>query len=207
MHDPMVVAFEIVRPLPRRSRPPVGKSTRWKIGRSRFWTLAGRELYWPPLITVWHNEPHGRDAGQVCKHYRRWRDPDGQWQSKLQRSWRFHIHHWSIQVHPLQTLRRRLLTRCEWCNGRSAKSDPVNVSHQWDGPRGRWWQGEPGLYHRDCSAISSAHANCICHDPVLEQGTYGRCARCNLHRPFGMTEEKLTHARDLASIPTGARNR
>jgi len=60
MHDPMVVAFEIRRPWPRRRR------------------LVGRR-YWPALITIWHVEPNGHDSGEVCKHSHRWQEPDGTW--------------------------------------------------------------------------------------------------------------------------------
>jgi hypothetical protein len=131
----------------------------------------------------------------------------GEWRTKVLHGWRFHVHHWKIQVHSLQALRRRLLTRCAWCGGRSRKGDLVNVSHSWDGPRGRWWQGEPGLYHQDCSAISGAHSTCICEHPVLEHEGYGRCARCNAYRAWGMTDENLTQARELRKIPAGERDR
>lgn len=177
MHDPLVVAFEIKRPWPRSYSAK---------------TIDGREVpahrYWPSLITVWHREPGGHDSGDICKRRRR-----------------CHVHHWKIQIHSLQALRRRLLTRCAWCGGRSRKGDQVNVSHSWDGPRGHWWQGEPGLYHGDCSAISAAHATCVCEDPVLEYDGYGRCARCNAYRAWGASEEQLTRARELQKIPHGQR--
>ncbi|MEU3254990.1 hypothetical protein, partial [Streptomyces sp. NPDC006997] len=32
--------------------------------------------------------------------------------------------------------------------GRDRKGDAVNISHQWGGPRGRWWQGEQGLFRQ-----------------------------------------------------------
>lgn len=179
MHDPLVVAFEIRRPRPKTSRPRNTDGTPVKPIR-----------YWPSLVTVWHREPGGHDSGTVCK-----------WDTR----WRFHVHHWRIQVPPLQELRRRLLTRCAWCGGRHRKGDAVNVSHSWDGPRGRWWQGEPGLYHGDCSAVASAHATCVCESPVLEHDGYGQCARCGKSRSFGTTEERLTRARELAVIPEGSR--
>lgn len=153
MHDPMVVAFDIRRPWPRRS--DYGKSSpRWSF-RGCFWQIAGRRYYWPSMVTIWHVEPGGHDSGEVCKHYTRAQDPDtGKWTTTYLRGWRWHVHHWRIQVQPLQALRRRALTRCAGCHGRSTKANPVNTSHQWDGPRGRWWQGEPDLYHQACS---SAH--------------------------------------------------
>lgn len=190
MHDPDVVAFEIRRPWPRWHEP---RTVEGRFVPGYFW--------WPPLVTVWHREPGGRDSGTVCQHYRTWER-----ESAPSHAWRFHVHHWKIQIHAAQTLRRRLLTRCAWCHGRHRKGDPVNVSHSWDGPRGRWWQGEPGLYHHDCSAISSAHATCVCDVPVPEHGNHGRCAVCDRFRPFGMTEENLARARELSAIPTGARH-
>lgn len=150
MHDPQVVAFEIVRPWPRHSSMRSGKAEepRWSFRYPhakgwwdvrprmvrRFWTLAGREFYWPALVTVWHCEPGGHDALTVCEHASRWR---------------WHVHHWRIQVHMVQRIRRALLTRCEEC-GR--KGSP-NHSFQWDSERTPLWKGEKGLYHRECSEL------------------------------------------------------
>ncbi|MFE2485999.1 hypothetical protein ACFXGR_22415 [Streptomyces mirabilis] len=191
MHDPLTVAFEIRRPWPQvadwRTEQAARTGTRWRID-SPFWVLAGRGLYFPSLITIWHRDPSGYDH-TTCRRT----------------NWRLHIHHWKLQIIPLQTLRRRLLTRCAWCNGRSTKTDSVNHSHSWDGPRGRWWQGEPGLFHADCSAIKLAHSTCVCEVPVLDSGNYGRCAVCDRFRPFGFTDANLARTRDLHSIPPGGR--
>jgi hypothetical protein len=184
MHDPEVVAFTLLRPWPQRQSRPFGKS-RWRF-HGHFWNIAGIGLYWPSLITVWHVEPGGRDSGEVCKHHRRWRDENDEWQSVPIRSWRWHVHHWRIQVHPLQHLRRWALTRCEWCHGRSRKGDVANFSHQWDPDKGRWWRGERGLYHKDCSDIATAHRVCLCGVGPWEHGTggqpYGLCASCGKYR-------------------------
>lgn len=230
MHDPFVVAFEIPRPWPQRSTLSAApdRSVRWRIrlhhdhvpsceddpphkagarpwwrprSYSKFWRLAGRDFYWPALITVWHREPGGHDALTVCRE--RKQRPDGTW--KLTNGWRWHIHHWRLQVPPLQEARRRLLTRCAWCGGRSRKADPVNVSHSWDGPRGRWWRGEPGLFHMDCSAIHSAHATCVCERPIFDYDGWGTCARCSKVRSYGRTEEQLARVRELQKIPAGQR--
>ncbi|WP_405888815.1 hypothetical protein OG762_36660 [Streptomyces sp. NBC_01136] len=191
MHDPLTVAFEIRRPWPKpdkwKTEHSARTGTRWQFNGA-FWVVAGRGLYFPGLITVWHRDPSGYDD-TTCRSER----------------WRLHVHHWKIQIRPLQELRRRLLTRCSWCNGRHRKGDPVNVSHSWDGPRSRWWQGEPGLFHADCSSIKHAHATCVCDVPVLEHDNYGRCAVCDRFRPFGFTDANLARARDLHSIPTGGR--
>jgi hypothetical protein len=194
MHDPLTVAFEIRRPWPKgeawKTEQAARTGTRWQIN-GVFWVLDGRGLYFPPLITVWHRDPSGYDS-TTCAIY-----PG--------RMWRFHVHHWRLQVHPLQQWRRRLLTRCAWCGGRSVKGDAVNVSHSWDGPRARWWQGERGLFHRDCSSIERAHATCVCTRPVLDHDIYGKCARCDRFRPFGFTDANLARARDLQTVPPGGR--
>jgi hypothetical protein len=194
MHDPLTIAFEIRRPWPQtadwRTKQAARDGIRWRIG-DPYWVLAGRGLYFPGLITIWHCDPSGYDD-TTCPTY-----PGN--------AWRMHVHHWRIQLHPYQRLRRRLLTRCTWCGGPSVKGDTVNVSHQWDGPRERWWQGEKGLFHVDCSAIKTAHATCVCDQPVLEHDDYGQCARCNRSRPFGMTDENLARTRELSAIPDGGR--
>jgi hypothetical protein len=213
MHDPMVVAHEIRRPWPSRSSFSNGERrwqiryswatwrTLWKPGTYRaFWTLAGREFFFPALVVVWHVEPGGRDCGEVCKHWRTKRDG----QRVPDRRWKWHIRHWKLQFPPLQALRRSLLTRCAWCGGRSRKGDQVNCSHQWDGPRGKWWHGEPGLFHADCSSIERAHATCLCADPLLSNGDYGRCAFCGKFRAWRQRGEDAT--RTLASVPAGQRD-
>jgi hypothetical protein len=191
MHDPLTVAFEIRRPWPEtadwRTKQAAREGIRWRFG-SPFWVIAGRGLYFPPLITIWHRDPSGYDD-VTCRGT----------------NWRLHVHHWKLQIHPLQHLRRRLLTRCAWCGGRSVKGDRVCVSDSWDGPRARWWQGERGLFHADCSSIKRAHSTCVCDAPVLEHGNYGRCAVCDRFRPCGFTDANLARARDLHSIPQGGR--
>lgn len=200
MHDPMTVAFEIRRPWPQRSSfQKRAKEDRWKIRWSAFWTIAGVEYYWPGLITVWHVDPSGFDSNEDCPYSGRW-----QW----------HVHHWKLQIHPLQHFRRWALTRCEWCGGRSRKGDYVNISQQWDRDKGHWWKGERGLFHQDCSSISSAHNQCVCHlhmggpwESNLSGCPYGQCATCGKYRGW----EKETTPRDdanrlMQSIPEGMRD-
>ncbi|MBP2583035.1 hypothetical protein J3A78_003513 [Streptomyces sp. PvR006] len=230
MHDPLTVAFEIRRPWPQPSPLPSTSdaSARWRIrlhhdcgtwcadepphregarpwwkpsSYSPFWRLNGRDYYWPSWVTVWHREPKGHDGLSVCG--RRVQRRDGTW--RFARSWRWHVHHYKIQLCFYQNLRRRLLTRCSWCGGRSVKGDQVNVSHSWDGPRGRWWQGEKGLFHGDCSSVSCAHSTCVCEAPELGGRTYGKCAACALFRPFGISAAALAHNRDLQAVPRGGR--
>jgi hypothetical protein len=202
MHDPQVVAFEIRRPWPQRSRMYRKSSTRWKAGASPFWVLAGREYYWPGLITVWHVDPSGYDAFQDCPRTSKW-----QW----------HVNHWKLQIHPLQHFRRWALTRCEWCSGRSRKGDLVNHSQQWHNEKSPWWKGERGLFHEDCSSISSAHRQCVCDtdkggpwDSELSGYAYGNCASCGKFRGW-QSEDRRDNPRDeahriLQSIPVGERD-
>ncbi|MFD4830113.1 hypothetical protein ACFWPV_09700 [Streptomyces uncialis] len=140
MHDPLTVAFKIRSPWPR----PAAYSTqlaarsgiRWRLRRYHAPVIAGRAYRFPTLITVWHRDPSGHDD-TTCR--------------TSGRAWRFHIHHWRYQLHPYQQLRRRLLTRCHICGGRSTKARPVNVGtwgRKQDAP---WWRGETGLAHRDCA--------------------------------------------------------
>jgi hypothetical protein len=211
MHDPMVVAFEIRRPWPSRHSHPIGKA-RWRF-KGSFWTLAGHAFYWPSVITVWHVEPLGRDSGTVCKHYRREQLPDGTWKATILRGWRWHIHHWHIQVSPYQAARRWLLTRCEWCGGKSRKRDRANVSHSWHHEKTRWWRGEAGLFHHDCSSVATAHRTCVCLEPIFEHDlggvAYGTCARCLKFRAWHKSgqDDGLRATRILAAIPSGRRDK
>ena len=157
----------------------------------RPWPKAGNASgfrYWPPLVTVWHREPGDADALSVCKHAGRWK---------------LHVHHWRLQFPPLQELRRHLLTRCGWCGGRSRKGDYVNVANSWDGPRGRWWQGEPGQFHMDCSSVKRSHGLCFCDNPPLGQGDYGQCSFCGFSRAWRQIPDEAD--RLLASLPRGGR--
>jgi len=64
---------------------------------------------------------------------------------KTRRPWwkhpRYHVHHWQIQFHPWQRLRRYLFERCAYCGGRFVKGSPhVRVEE---------------LYHGRCLASQS----------------------------------------------------
>lgn len=79
----------------------------------------------------------------ICRHERPWwRHPKWHW-------W-----HWRIQVHPLQRLRRWLLTRCEVCGGRFTRGQCAVGN--WDSPPRRWFEsfrGERGLRHSECDNV------------------------------------------------------
>lgn len=226
MHDPDVVAFDIPAPALRRVRlPGLPVNPRWGILARRrtdpenvgervypWWRPRGYQLHLGghryrslTLATIWHREPGGRDSGEICKHYSRDQQPDGTWTTTVLHGWRWHVHHWRIQVGALQALRRRLLTRCAWCAGRSREGDPVNNSPSWDGERGPWWRGERDLFHASCMSVSSAHQSCTCPAPVLDHDTWGTCARCNLRRSHGRTDAQTIRLRELKQCGTGER--
>lgn len=102
---------------------------------------SGKFRYWPPLITVWHRDPSGFDD-KTCHTY-----PG--------KAWRLHVHHWRLQIHPYQQARRRLLTRCSICGGRSKPGHVVNLQ-QGNREPSPWWRGEKGLCHMDCAGLRIA---------------------------------------------------
>jgi hypothetical protein len=199
MHDPMTVAFTIRRPWPEARKGRKLSEKRWSVSWSPFWNVAGVEYYWPSFITVWHVDPSGFDSNEDCPY-------SGNWQ--------WHVHHWKIQIHPLQQFRRWALTRCEWCGGRSRKGDYVNISHQWDREKGPWWKGERGLFHSDCSSISSAHNQCACHldlggpwENNLSGCPYGLCGTCGKHRGWQSEHTPRDDMnRLMQTIPVGGRD-
>lgn len=85
------------------------------------------------------------------------------WIERKRQPWwkhpRWHIRHWEIQVHPWQNLRRWLLTRCCRCGKRFGYGESP-VSSSWDSPPLRWFRGEVGLYHMDCSRPGASNAAC-----------------------------------------------
>lgn len=186
MHDPKVVAWEIVLPIPRRgyfhndARKP--DDYRWgtrrrtrtnpeNLGepvypwyRLKAWKpfrIAGRALRLWPVGTIWHNEPGGKDALTVCRN--RITNDDGEF-VRFTTGWRWHIHHWSFQWFFEQRLRRFLFERCKEC-GRRYPWGYAPVSHSWGEPKSRWFKVEGRAYHHECSALRSLRAS---HDE-LEQ--------------------------------------
>lgn len=231
MHDPMVVAWEIHLPIPHFRWKQYRSGPRNQFTRRRrtndenrgepvypWWrpcgynvTVLGRQVKMRDLVTIWHVEPGGRDSGEVCKHYVRWQDEDGTWHHRMIRSWRWHVRHWSVQIHPWGRFCRWAFTRCAWCGGRSTNRDPVNCSHHWEGPRKKhWWQSEPELFHADCSSVHSAHRACLCDDPLLRQGDYGTCLLCGGGRAWRPKDADYSLADEATrlikeQVPVGGR--
>lgn len=125
------------------------------------WRGVTRSWYLPSVITIWHRDPETDGTDSSCRnHYRRrWREASkdpGRWVQREFWAWcmrrydRWHIHHWRIQVRPIQNLRRWAFTRCAGCGERLPYGYSPISSH-WDSPRReRWWSSEVGLWHHEC---------------------------------------------------------
>ncbi len=77
------------------------------------------------------------------------------WVLREDRPWwkhpKYHIHHWKIQIHFYDSLRRRLFTRCTFCGKPFINESPF--SNQWNTPKIKWFKSEEGLYHEGCLKI------------------------------------------------------
>jgi len=70
---------------------------------------------------------------------------------------RWHVKHWKLQCHPLQTLQRWLFSRCAGC-GKRFQWGYSPTSSQWEGTGPRWFWSERGVYHQECYPVNSAPA-------------------------------------------------
>lgn len=77
------------------------------------------------------------------------------WTQPWYRHPRWHVWHWRFQVHPWQTLRRWLFSRCSHC-GKQFPWGYSPVSHTWESERPKLFRGERGVYHSECSGHSPA---------------------------------------------------
>lgn len=192
----MHVAFEIVRPWPRVHRTHLETYARRRATGARFLQIGCRQFW---NIGRWelYFEPAITVWANTGANGRRWR----------------------VRFPILRDLRRKVLTRCEWCGGRSRKGDYVNVHGNVEYSSKRWWRGERGLYHGDCSSIAHAKTVCLCGDEGgpwehdLGGYAYGRCAACAKYRGWLSPDERTSPTypglhtnRLMAAIPDGQRD-
>jgi hypothetical protein len=78
----------------------------------------------------------------VLRNYLRFRRP---WY----RHPRWHLHHWSIQIHTIQQLKRWLWSRCAACGERFSYGESP-VCTQWESEGPQWFRGETAVYHGAC---------------------------------------------------------
>jgi hypothetical protein len=62
---------------------------------------------------------------------------------------RWHIHHWEIQIHPIQNFKRWAFSRCAGCGGRFSWGYSVTTT-QWESDGPQWFRSEQNVYHSHC---------------------------------------------------------
>lgn len=63
---------------------------------------------------------------------------------------RWHVHHWKLQIHVTQQLKRWLFSRCASCGGRFTYGYSP-TSHSWYGTGPRWFRSERDVHHSECA--------------------------------------------------------
>jgi hypothetical protein len=118
--------------------------------RSRLCLLPGYHTN-DPEDGEWYRQRNSEEffvmLGSILAHRRRrwWQHP------------RWHLHHWKVQVHPIQAFKRWAWSRCCKCGGRFPWGASV-VSNSWHSKGPQWFQGETDIYHADCSRPESSVA-------------------------------------------------
>jgi hypothetical protein len=77
------------------------------------------------------------------------------WTRPWYRHPRWHVWHWRIQVRSVQAFKRWAFSRCSEC-GRRFTWGYAPTSGNWDSEGPRWFRGEPGVYHSECSHVMYA---------------------------------------------------
>lgn len=70
---------------------------------------------------------------------------------------RWHLHHWRLQVHFIQSLKRWLFSRCAGCGERFPWGFAPSCT-QWDSDGPRWFRGEKHCYCKKCGGPAVAAA-------------------------------------------------
>lgn len=183
MHDPMTVAWEIVRPWPKCHNMTSPRKrwefryrwARWWVpweGWMRFWVVFGVTLYWPPLVTVWHVEPNNRDTRP---------HPCGT------KRWRWHVHHWRVRIIPWRDLRHRF-DRCGECGRRMNKAVRIGVG--WHDRR---------VIHRECSELRQRRAMCTEREHLIRQVFAAYRLAADVDEPDAL--ERLRRLPDADGLP------
>lgn len=80
------------------------------------------------------------------------------WILRNERPWwrhpKWHVHHWKLQIHPIQQFKRWAFSRCCKCGKRFRWGESVTTTN-WhsDGPR--WFRSEPDIFHSNCDGEGS----------------------------------------------------
>lgn len=182
MYDPSTVAFTIRYPWPwprqkclgERKAPRAPLITVWHQDPERDGSDDSCDWSWRRLSAdesraahnLWDNETDNlRVYLRHLGNYDRSTLLECQWQRARRfyrpRPWyrhpRWHLHHWRLQLHPLQHLKRWLWSRCARCGKRfSWGYAPLALS--WAGSGPRWFRGEVGVVHHHCGQSVAASA-------------------------------------------------
>lgn len=71
---------------------------------------------------------------------------------------RWHIHHWKLQVHPLESLKRWMFTKCCKCGRRFCYGE-TGCTSNWESKGPRWFVGEKNLMCSTCSPTVENKSN------------------------------------------------
>lgn len=129
----------------RAMKNTFNKKVAWQYGTE----LSNKEFqhilqlaYNPVDNFQWHMKGIMEDGEKGAKHFEEFVLLVYRCFRKYYRPWykhpRWHIHHWSIQFHPLQNLKRRYWDKCCKCGKRGFKSSAIG---DWDGNR---------IWHQHC---------------------------------------------------------
>lgn len=79
---------------------------------------------------------------------------------------RWHIHHWELQIHPIQEFKRWAFSRCCKC-GKGFSYGSSVCSGSWNSVGPRWFKSEENIYHSDCGnvSVSSGDSKTLCQTP------------------------------------------
>lgn len=77
---------------------------------------------------------------------------------------RWHVHHWKLQIHPLENFKRWAFSRCCKC-GKGFKWGQSVCTNSWNGTGPLWFRSEKDIYHDDCNAphrspVASSESTC-----------------------------------------------
>lgn len=105
-----------------------------------------------------HTSSPGVDAETAYAHFRAFWRLLGQYTRPWYLHPRWHIHHWKIQVHSLQTFKRWAFSRCAKCRKGFAWGESP-TSHSWHSTGPRWFRSETDIFHNACDGHGGVRAD------------------------------------------------
>lgn len=118
------------------------------------------EALWD-METLLDNSPHYPDSPEHQAFQPLKRAVRAALRPESRRWWRhprWHVHHWKVQIHTVQSLKRWLFSRCCRC-GKGFRWGEAPVSGNWNSDGPKWFRGEEGIYHGECGATVTTPAS------------------------------------------------